>query len=400
MKLLYFANARIPTEKAHGIQIIKMCEAFQRQGMYVKLFAPTRVQSETMKQVDSLWEHYDVETLFEIEWIKTPDFLPWKVPPRLLTALYHVQGIFFSTRALLKTRSIEDGVYYTRSLETLLVLCATRWLHRKKIYFEAHEFHGDPSRKGGGRSLYTRLMRWMLRHSDGLIVITQRLQELYQMLGMEKQRISVAPDGIDGRRLFQSCKSGDARKKLQIPLDRNIICYTGHLFPWKGVYILAESGQYLPEYCLIYIVGGLEADQKALQQFIHSQGIRNVTLTGYIPYREVATYLSAADVLVLPNTAIADISREYTSPLKLFEYMGAGRPIVASDLPSLREIVRHGENAWLVKPDDPQSLAEGIMTVLNDQRLAGQLQVTACHEVRQFTWEQRAANIHYFLQNS
>ena len=108
-------------------------------------------------------------------------------------------------------------------------------------------------------------------------------------------------------------------------------------------------------------------------------------------------YQAAADVLVLPNTAQAAISREHTSPLKLFEYMAAGRPIVASDLPSLREVLRHGDNAWLMQPDDPAALAQGIQHLLAEPALAARLAAQAQEEVQAYTWEQRAANILRFV---
>ena len=90
-------------------------------------------------------------------------------------------------------------------------------------------------------------------------------------------------------------------------------------------------------------------------------------MTGQVPPDEVAAHLASADVLALPNTATS-ISERYTSPLKLFEYMAAGRPIVVSDLPAIREIVRHGESAWLVAPGDAAALAAGIGRVTRASR--------------------------------
>ena len=101
---------------------------------------------------------------------------------------------------------------------------------------------------------------------------------------------------------------------------------------------------------------------------------------------------------MLPNTAQAAISREHTSPLKLFEYMAAGRPIVASDLPSLREVLRHGDNAWLVQPDDPAALAQGIQHLLAEPALAARLAAQAQEEVQAYTWEQRAERILSFVE--
>jgi len=402
MNVLYITAARLPTEKAHGVQIVKMCEAFQRQGVEVKLFVPTRRQSQAMKHVPDLWQHYDVETPFRFHYLVTPDFLCFEnlFPRKLMRCLYDLQSLLFSVLALLVTGWRRQSLYYSRSLQTIFLLGLTKRFHRKKVFFEAHELHGDYRRTEGIRWLYTAIMRWMLRHVDGLIVITHQLKTLYVELGISTQRILVAPDGIDRKRFSQVFDKIEARQKLGISLDRKVICYTGHLFQWKGVYTLAESTRYLPEECIIYIVGGMESDILPLQRFIAAQGLRNITISGYVPYRDVPVYLSAADVLVLPNTATANISREYTSPLKLFEYMGARRPIVASDLPSFREVLRHQENAYLVRPDSPKHLAEGIIQVLNDQTLSEQMTARAYVEVQEYTWDKRAQTIIAFLKQN
>ena len=401
MRLLYVTHARIPTEKANGIQIVKMCEAFQQLGIEVELWVPTRKQVSVMKQVQDIWTHYDVEVPFQLHYVLAPDFLVFEsiLPRGLLKILHYVQNVLFALSALFRTFRRQNSVYYTRSLPVLFVLTLTKSVHRKKIYFEAHELHGDPKCSDAFRKIVSYFISWMLHHSDGLIVITKQLQTLYQQFGFQEQQILLAPDGIAQKRLHLSFDKAAARKKLGIGHTQKIICYTGHLFRWKGVYTLAESSNYLSNEFLVYIVGGMQADIEALQDFIVDKNIKNLVLTGYIPYNQVVQYLQAADLFVLPNSAIAKISREYTSPLKLFEYMAARRPIVASDLPSLREILRHKENAYLVAPDDPQALAESILYVMREHRLAEKMVATAYNEVQNYAWEKRAQKIQAFLQN-
>ena len=108
-------------------------------------------------------------------------------------------------------------------------------------------------------------------------------------------------------------------------------------------------------------------------------------------------WLAAADVLALPNSGRESISARYTSPLKLYEYMASGRPIVASDLPSLREALTRGENAWLVAPDDPAALAAGIKSVLDDPEHAGAMAERARQDVQGHTWTARAERIVAFV---
>ena len=117
-----------------------------------------------------------------------------------------------------------------------------------------------------------------------------------------------------------------------------------------------------------------------------------ITFTGLLPPPDVAARLREADVLILPNRPSA-ISTDFTSPLKLFEYMASGRPIVASDLPAFREILRDGENALLVEAGNPQALVAGITRIKDDPALAARLARQAAADVRDYTWPRRAARL-------
>jgi len=113
---------------------------------------------------------------------------------------------------------------------------------------------------------------------------------------------------------------------------------------------------------------------------------------GWVNNRVIPKYLKSADVLVLPNSAKSTISLLYTSPMKLFEYMASCRPIIASDLPALREIL-NSKNSFLVAPDNARSLADGIRKILGDNDLAETISDQAAHDVLQYTWQKRASFI-------
>ena len=120
-------------------------------------------------------------------------------------------------------------------------------------------------------------------------------------------------------------------------------------------------------------------------------------MAGYRPPSEIPLWLKAADVLVLPNSAKKDISKFYTSPMKLFEYMASKRPIVASNLPSLREILNKENAILLVEPDNPEALAQGIKQAMEDRNLVQTITQNAYDDVQNYTWEKRAEKILKFI---
>ena len=155
-----------------------------------------------------------------------------------------------------------------------------------------------------------------------------------------------------------------------------------------------QAAHYFDENVLFYIVGGAPKQNDPLRRFASA----HVRFVGFVEPHRVPLYQSAADVLVLPNTPHGDIS-SYTSPLKLFEYMAAARPIVASDQPVLMEILRDGENAVLFRSGDPSSLADGIRKVLADERLAARMTTQARKQVEGYSWLNRARRIDEFMRD-
>ena len=392
MKILYVTEARLPTEKAHGIQISKTCEALARAGADVTLIHPWRLQvNEDLKDKDA-WTAYGIERNFRIVTLPCIDLL-WleHVLHTSLLFAYPIMTISFGIIATLYALLSGISSIYSRHFLTVALLTPLRLLSKKRLFYEAHDF---PT-----AGLMKRFKGAILSRIQGTVVITERLSELYRELGVEKEGLLVASDAVDIER-FSGADPVGIRKDLQLPEDTRIVCYTGNLYRWKGVHTLALSEMHLPPDCHIIIVGGSAADHNITEfkEFIESEGIENVTVTGFIPHDRIPGYLADTDVLVLPNSAQETMSREYTSPLKLFEYMASGKPIVASDLPSLREVLNE-DNALLVEPDDPRILARGIMQLLEDEELANALADQAFINVQEHSWENRAKKILAFIDH-
>ena len=394
MKLVIIANARIPSEKAHPLQIMHMAEAFAAQGAGVWLVYSRRANTEAMRKVRDPFAYFGVERSFGL--IGTPciDLVkrvtidwPWlnRAPLRLFAHLLQLWSFALSTLGLVP-RLRADVVYSRDLLPLTLVQLFSR---RRAIHcFEAHT---TPHSRWSQR-----LHLWAARQMDRIVVISAGLREWYLERGLAPERILIARDAVS-LRPFESLSRSAAREALGIGPDTPAVCYLGHLYPWKGVDVLLEAVRALDPEVPVYVVGGVPPDLDRIAR--RAADLPNVTVTGHLPPAEARRYLMACDLAVIPFSGRTAIAREHASPLKLFEYMAAGCAIVASDLPSLREVLADGRNAVLVAPDDPGALAAGVSRVLHDHELAARIRQAARAEVEEHTWTQRAASILDFLKS-
>lgn len=373
-KIIYLANVRLPTEKAHGIQIVKMCEALAERGLEAELVVPNRLNSIK----DDVFDYYGIKKNFILNKLPCIDLISravWLGP-----IAYWVEALSFawSVKKYLRRFSC---IVYTRELSNIAFLGPGN-----KIVYEAHNLPKRPN------AIYS----YWLNKINNLIVITQGLRDDFIALGFQAERVLVAPDAVDLKMFCITDSQSNCRGQLNLPLDKKIILYTGHLYDWKGADVLLEAAKLLPE-CLVVFVGGTDADVDNLRNKAQSNQVENILIVGHRPVGEIPAYLCAADTLVLPNSAKSKISARYTSPLKLFEYMASRRPIVASDLPSLREILT-GETATFFESDNPRSLAEGIKFVLENPVMTAKKAESAFLKVQNYTWEKRVRNILKFIQ--
>ena len=379
MKILYISNSRIPTEKAYGVQIMKTCEALAGAGINLELILPTR-KSKDFKNVDP-FEYYGVERNFKIRYLSCfdPDFLI-NLGQGIyikIQLLFFVASLFFNL--IFKSKE-HEYIFYTRD-EYLLKL-----LHRfsKKVVWESH---GLPKNKKRYLNAWQKCYK--------IVCLTQGLKDELVSLGVEEGKICVVPDGVDLDKFQVINDKKQIREKLDLPTDKKIVMYTGHLYDWKGVQVLADAAKLLGDDSLVVFVGGTEFDLNNFKE--KNKGNHKILLLGQKPYKDIPFYLKSADCLVLPNTAEDEKSVKWTSPLKMFEYMASDVPIVASSLPSLREIL-NDKNAFLVAADDPQELAGAISNALQNREKYSKLAKQALVDVKQYSWQKRADKIINFLK--
>jgi glycosyltransferase involved in cell wall biosynthesis len=185
----------------------------------------------------------------------------------------------------------------------------------------------------------------------------------------------------------------EARIALGLPEKSQLVVYTGHLYSWKGVDTLVSSASMIPE-VRVFLVGGTDSDIAKYREMYKE--IKNLFIAGHRPHQEIPLWQRAADILILPNTGKENISKYYTSPMKLFEYMASKTPIIASRIPSITEIL-NDDNSLLVEPDSPTELATAINKIMCDNSLGKKYSEQAFADVRKHSWNERAKRILGFL---
>jgi len=375
MELIYIANFRIPTERAHGLQVVKTCEELAKRGVIVQLVLPERDN----KIKGDLFNFYGLERNFQVVKLASPDF--FKYEKYLGRLAFYLREVSFLIK-LLFIKFDKDAMVYTRNPE---IAWQFSWRGFKTVY----EAHNWPERKGRFLKLFLKKVRKIICNSAG----TER--------ELKKRGFAstlVVPNGVDLKKnIFEGSKK-EWREKLNLPIDKKIIMYVGHLYYWKGVDSVVEAASIMKQDkdLQFFLVGGTEGDVKKYERLIEQKKLSNILFCGYKSPEMIPGFLKCADILMLPNSANKKESIFYTSPIKMFEYMASGRPIVASDLPSIREVLNES-NCVFAQADNPESLAGGVRKILADSALASQISRQALEDVKKYTWENRAVNILNFI---
>jgi glycosyltransferase involved in cell wall biosynthesis len=364
MKLIYISNARLPTEKAHGLQVMSMCEAFARSGADVELVIPRRLNPLR----DDPFEYYGVERLFEITRLPTLDTV------RFGKFGYLIQVLTFAEFAFWYLLFKKADIIYSRDEIPLFDLSIVK----RNLIWETH------------RGSYNVFARFVLARCKKIVTISQGLKDFYQSNGIDEERMIVAHDGLNLEKFSQRWEAGlkqKVQKRLGMRSEKSVVMYAGRIDGWKGIDTLLSASLELPNDFQVVVIGG--EDDQVIE---YRKKYPNVIFAGYLPYRDLPKNQQGADVLVVPNTAKGEISRLFTSPLKVFAHMASSIPIVASDLPSIREVLNE-KNAYMVKPDNPKELARAIIEAVTNTDGSEKKARVALRDVGDFTWLKRAGYI-------
>lgn len=388
-RLIYIANIRLPTEKAHGLQIVQMSEAFVEAGAEVRLWVANRVNTHQMQAIDDLYAYYGVDRCFTIRRLPTLDLLPL-VPGRvdaLARAIFYIQLITFILSAALRLFFTQADIVYTRDARMARVV---NWIKPGRVVYEAHQLAVG--------ALGVRNQAAVVRTAQAVISITPRLQtDLQALAGRADERFMVAHDGVRARRFANLPGIRTARARLGWDEGAFVVGYVGRLHTMKqekGIGTLIQALAGVPGASLA-LVGGPDDMAAAYREQWLDLGLASEQFlyVPHVPPDEVPACMAALDVctMLLPFTPHFAY---HASPLKLFEYMASGRAIVITDLPGWADVVRDEENVLLVPPSDVDALRAALRRLQADHALRQRLGDQARRDaMRYYTWAARARAI-------
>ncbi|HEX9018386.1 MAG TPA: glycosyltransferase [Anaerolineaceae bacterium] len=366
MKIACISTSRIPSDTANSIQVMKACQALARLGHAVTLLVPATGHSADW---EPLAEQYGLSTRFAIEWLRADP--RWKRND-------------FAWNAVRRARGLGAELLYTWAGQSAVF----GLLARMPVLYELHDL---PT--GALGPLWFRAFL-CLGGKKRLLPITSALLEKIER---QYQRIPgaavvISPNGVDLEQYENLPDAPSARSALNLPQKVTVLC-AGHLYAGRGVDLFLGLAQRFPQASFVW-VGGRAEDVTASQRQAAAAGIGNCTFTGFISQRRLPSYQAAADVLLMPYArSIAGSSggnsAEICSPMKMFDYLAAGRAILSSDLPVIHEVL-NDHNVVFAAPEDLERWCAALSSLLEDPSLRARLGSQARADAAQYAWIERA----------
>ncbi|MDQ3704295.1 MAG: glycosyltransferase family 4 protein [Chloroflexota bacterium] len=390
--LLYVAYPmRLDLGAANAIQTYSTVRELQRLMPGVRLVVPRWLREP------SAFEELGALHLPRPAANKLSKFLPWAGWSYLERTAYA-----FMLVALLLVWRLTGRRYatlYVRDAVCAAWLAVLRPLHGSRVIYEVHDLEASHPSKASRwpRTFWRHFLPWLdraaLTRSDGLVSLTEAFKGWAASKGLRQpEHVTVIPDAYDPEVYFPS-DAQSARAELGLPQGVPIVGYTGLTFAYRGLDLLVQAFAQVRHRhpgALLVLVGGRPHEIAELKELARRCGIpdEKVLFPGQVSQPLSARYLNASDVLVIPDT----VTTMTASPLKLFEYMAVGKPIVCKDMPALREILGD-DSAAFFEAGSVEALATALTSMLDDPEAARRLGATALQRSAQYTYLGRAQKI-------
>lgn len=370
-RLLYVFPEPLPLQKARAIQVMHTLAALAEHPFEITLaYVPTPAG-------ENPFTVYGLHQPDNVTLLPLSNRLPWP-----LHRMGVQSGQLFVRRLLAWIHQQQQKQLAPEMIMVRHIKLAARLLEADAdlpLLYEAHEIFVAGASPAKAERL-ARMEALVLQKARGVITITKQLGILLSQRYQVQRGYTVIPS---------------ATQLPSSPIDKNWeqaktrIIYAGSMYGWKGVDDLVAATAYLPADHEVHLIGGSEDNISKLRHAAPANGAKLV-FHGYLSHQEVMQHLADACIAVLPNRA-GSVS-DFTSPLKLFEYMASGCAIVASDLPVLREILNREDASWCVA-GNPEQLADAILKLTKAPESAARMASRTTLASSQYSWTGRAEKL-------
>ncbi len=379
----YVSPSTIPSRSANSIHVVNMCEAIAQLGNKVVLFANS-------KNLDSKNACIQLSNFYGVS------------DDRISVDIYRskkIKGLEFGIAINSIIKYLIDWIkgrrpkkIISRNLYAALFLST---IFRKDIIYETH------TPEYGFRK---NIQLWLLKSKKiKTVVISNSLKRVIcDHHNIQESKIYVFHDAAKaGRVRANRLQQNQIRKYLfssiiDLNYYQKIIGYFGQLYSGRGIDVIKELAQLNPSFAFV-VYGG---NEKENIYYKNKNNLKNLFFMGHLQPRYTYEVMSAMNVLLMPYQKSVSIgiegfdTAEWMSPMKMFEYMSTGIPIISSDLPVLHEVLKDNENCLLVKPKDIKGWSKSLKKIIKDKSLAERLQKNAFNQYEnKYTWIKRAYKI-------
>jgi len=375
---IYYILNDFPLGKAHTVQILKTSDSLKSFGYDIKLLVPKQKKDLDTEQIQKKFSLKNKLTIVLLS--------PISVRKRNVVfrrAILWALKIIFSLSCsfyILKDDFPGKKMIYTRNWKlALMSFILSKIIHGSIIF----ELHNIPNQK------YVKLFSFLFNKLT-IVTVSKYLKELLVQLGLSGEKIHCLPNGFDDQLFNASKKQIDSTISDKLSkLNGKIVMYVGTLDEWKNVEFVLESSNYTKNNVSFVFVGGTPKDIGRLESKSKS---KNCIFYGRVSYRQLPQFMQRADILVVSPSNLGKNMVSF-SPLKLFEYMGMQKPILAPNFPWISEIITDGENGILYNTNSTKDLAQKVDTILDNPVLKKKLSEKASSSALNFTISKRTKKL-------
>jgi glycosyltransferase involved in cell wall biosynthesis len=386
MRIYCLHDQKYPNETTDTQQVAKTVEGLHARGGDVTLVIP-RFPPDWLKPTERWKDHlfgvYGIHEKFPILGIPCPFF-----HSRIRAAkLYH--GLVGTTLMSILKKSDDRAIIYSRNVPAIL----TGFMAKRRVLYETYK-----TLPTSMPALF-KMISPLFHHSRfmGIITHSEYARGVCVKHGVPKEKIVAIHNGHEPREITPRLSKEEARKSLGLDPNGYWIGYSGNMQKSKNVDYLIKLVSRLDNAKLL-LVGGTRTHQRRVSRLASQLAPGRVVQAGWVEGHRVPQYLYACDVLAIPASDRGlQIAGDTVLPMKLFQYLAVGRPLLVPDLPDTRELIKDGIHGIRTKPHDLERNTAHLKILLEDTRLATRMARNCMETAGSYTWKKRARKLLDFI---